>query len=159
MEVLKKMTMSICVLSLVYSIMMLLTPDRFKRQVRSVLSIITAITIGGIILNGGSWDGIFSSLDIPSAGTAESADRLVISELQARLNVQIKKLIEEKGVPLEKVDTVIDIDEDNCIFISRLLLEVNGTKSEYEERIRNVVKSEIGDVNLETVFTEESDGP
>ncbi len=159
MEFLKNITISVCALSLVYSIMMLLTPDRFKRQMKSVISVIIAVTIGGIILHGGYDDDFLSSLEIPSFDARSSSNEMMLTELEARLNVQIEKLIEEKGIPVEKVETDIDIDADNCIFISRLLIEVNGAKSEYEEKLRSIVKSDIGDVNLETAFAEESDGP
>ncbi len=159
MALLKNITISICSLSLVYSIMMLLTPDRFKRQVKSVLSIVTAVTIGGVILRGGFDDGFLSSLQIPSVGGGETVSEQTIAELEMRLNEQIKKLIEEKGVPTEKVEVNIDIDKDNCIFISRLFVEVGGTRSEYEERVRNIVNTQIGDVRLEAAFTEVSDGP
>lgn len=159
MGFLTTVTISVCVLSLVYSIMMLLTPDRFKRQMKSVISVIIAVTIGGIILHGGYDDSFLSALEIPPIAAQGSSNEIMIAELEARLNEQIEKLIEEKGIPVEKVESDIDIDADNCIFISRLFVRISGSKSEYQEKIRSIVKSDIGDVNLETAFTEESDGP
>ena len=51
-----------------------------------------------------------------------------------------------------------DIDL-SCIFISKLAAQISGSQKLYEEKVRSLVKTDIGDVNLEIVFTEESDGP
>ncbi len=159
MGLLKNITVSVCVLSLVYSVMMLLTPDRFKRQMKSVISIIMAVTMGGLIINAGNGEDIFSSINIPSIGESQSSNAAVMRELEARLNEQIQKLMEENGIPIEKIDVSVDIDGDNCIFISKLEAQISGSRKLYEEKVRSLVKSDIGDVNLEIVFTEESDGP
>ncbi len=159
MGLLKNITVSVCVLSLVYCVMMLLTPDRFKRQMKSVISIITAVTMGGLIISGGSGDDTFSSINIPSIGESQSSSAAVMRELETRLNEQIQKLMAENGIPAEKIEVRVDIDGDNCIFISRLTATISGSQKLYEEKVRSLVKSDIGDVNLEIVFTEESDGP
>ncbi len=159
MGLLKNIAVSVCVLSLVYCIMMLLTPDRFKRQMKSVISIITAVTMGGLIISGSSGEDIFSSINIPSIGESQSSNAAVMRELEARLSEQIQRLMEENGIPVEKIDVSVDIDGDNCIFISKLAAQISGSQKLYEEKIRSLVKSDIGDVNLEIAFTEESDGP
>lgn len=102
MGLLKNITVSVCLLSLVYSVMMLLTPDRFKRQMKSVISIITAVTMGGLIISGGNAEDIFSSINIPSIGESQSSNTAVMRELEERLNEQIQKLMEENGIPIEK---------------------------------------------------------
>lgn len=104
MGLLKNITISVCVLSLVYCIMMLLTPDRFKRQMKSVISIITAVTLGGLIISGGNAEEIFSSINIPSISEKQSSNAAVMRELEARLNEQIQKLMVEKGIPVEKIE-------------------------------------------------------
>lgn len=159
MGLLKNIAVSVCVLSLVYCIMMLLTPDRFKRQMKSVISIITAVTMGGLIISGSSGEDIFSSINIPSIGESQSSNAAVMRELEVRLSEQIQRLMEENGIPVEKIDVSIDIDGDNCIFISKLAAQISGSQKLYEEKVRSLVKSDIGDVNLEIAFTEESDGP
>lgn len=159
MGLLKNIAVSVCVLSLVYCIMMLLTPDRFKRQMKSVISIITAVTMGGLIISGSSGEDIFSSINIPSIGESQSSNAAVMRELEVRLSEQIQRLMEESGIPVEKIDVSIDIDGDNCIFISKLAAQISGSQKLYEEKVRSLVKSDIGDVNLEIAFTEESDGP
>lgn len=159
MGLLKNIAVSVCVLSLVYCIMMLLTPDRFKRQMKSVISIITAVTMGGLIISGSSGEDIFSSINIPSIGESQSSNAAVMRELEVRLSEQIQRLMEENGIPVEKIDLSVDIDGDNCIFISKLAAQISGSQKLYEEKVRSLVKSDIGDVNLEIAFTEESDGP
>lgn len=159
MGLLKNIAVSVCVLSLVYCIMMLLTPDRFKRQMKSVISIITAVTMGGLIISGSSGEDIFSSINIPSIGESQSSNAAVMRELEVRLSEQIQRLMEESGIPVEKIDVSVDIDGDNCIFISKLAAQISGSQKLYEEKVRSLVKSDIGDVNLEIAFTEESDGP
>ena len=159
MGLLKNIAVSVCVLSLVYCIMMLLTPDRFKRQMKSVISIITAVTMGGLIISGSGGEDIFSSINIPSIGKSQSSNAAVMREFEVRLSEQIQRLMEENGIPVEKIDVSIDIDGDNCIFISKLAAQISGSQKLYEEKVRSLVKSDIGDVNLEIAFTEESDGP
>ncbi len=126
---------------------------------KSVISIITAVTMGGLIISGGSGEDIFSSINIPSIGESQSSNAAIMRELEARLNEQIQKLMAENGIPAEKIEVSVDIDGDNCIFISRLTATISGSQKLYEEKVRSLVKSDIGDVNLEIVFTEESDGP
>lgn len=132
MGLLKNITVSVCLLSLVYSVMMLLTPDRFKRQMKSVISIITAVTMGGLIISGGNAEDIFSSINIPSIGESQSSNTAVMRELEERLNEQIQKLMEENGIPIEKIDVSVDIDRDNCIFISKLAAQISGSQKLYE---------------------------
>lgn len=158
MSFLKNITISICTLSLVYSIFMLLTPDRFQRQVKIIISLITAAVIGSMLLGIKELPTDMFSLEIPKTGDSFiSRQDLVVKELEAELTKQIALIFSENDIPTENIYLKTDIDEDNCIFISELVITVKGGRESYGEKAESIVKSRIGDVNHRIMFTEDAD--
>ena len=158
MTFLKNITISICILSLVYSVFMLLTPDRFNRQIRVVISLITAVVIGGIVLGISEIPEDIFGLDIPdAAGDFMNRQELVIKELEAELAKQITLIFAENEVPTENIYLKTDIDGDNCIFISELVVTVKGGREEFEEKAESIIKSRIGDIEHRIIYTEDAD--
>ncbi len=156
---LKNLTISICVLSLMYFIIMLITPDRYKRQLRSLISIIAAVTIGGIVLGADfSFDGIPQIESESLNGSVSYADQLVISELEKRLEEQIGKMIQEAQIPMEKISVETNIDDDNCIFISKISMTIGGSREKYEAEAIRLVETKIGDISIDLTFSEDEDG-
>lgn len=158
MSFLKNITVSICILSLVYSIFMLLTPDRFHRQIRVVISLITAVVIGGIVLGIKDYSGGISGMDIPEVGEGFiNRQELVLEELESRLANEITSIFTENGVPTENIFLKTDIDGDNCIFISELEVTVSGRREDYEQKAESLIKSRIGDIEYRIIYTEDAD--
>ncbi len=156
MTAVKNITLTVCVLSLVYMIVMMLTPDSFRQKMKTVISILTALTIAGAILNiDFSFD---EDIDTDLLYESEySYNELVLNELEQRLADSILLIYEENNIPIEKISVETNIDEDNSISISRISLTISGSSEAYGSKIRKVTSERIGEVTLEMSFSEDVD--
>lgn len=156
MTAVKNITLTACILSLVYMIVMMLTPDSFKQKMKTVISILTALTIAGAILNID-----FSFDEEIDADLLYESDYiyngLVISELEQRLADSILLIYEENDIPVEKISVETNIDDENSISISKISLTIRGESEAYESKIRKVTRDKIGKVTLEMSFSEDVD--
>ncbi|MCD7803740.1 MAG: hypothetical protein LUH03_01085 [Oscillospiraceae bacterium] len=150
----KNITLTVCILSLVYMLVMMLTPDSYKQKMKTVISILTALTIAGAVLN---LDFTFDeSIDADLLYESDySYNDLVISELEERLAESILLIYEENGIPVEKISVETNIDEDNGISISKISLTIPGSSEAYESKIRKVTGDKIGEVTLDISFSED----
>lgn len=159
MSLLKNITLSVCILSLVYSILMLLTPDRFHRQTSIVLSLITAVVIGSFFINLDELPDDWLSGKTPGGyNSFTNRQELLVKELEEELSLQIAKIFSENGVQVEKIYLRTDIDEDNCIFISELVITICGGRERYDSIVENIVRTKIGEINYRIVYQEDADG-
>lgn len=148
---------SICIASVAYTLVMLISPERYKNQLQGVMSVITAAAICSAFLSGAK--GIELELDGlgGSYQGGSGINGMVVLELEKRLEEEIAKLINENGIPAENVSVKTNIDGDNCISISELTVSVVGSKEDYEARLNELVKSRIGDISINMVFLESDD--
>ena len=148
---------SICIASVAYTLVMLISPERYKNQLQGVMSVITAAAICSAFLSGAK--GIELELDglCGSYLGGSGINGMVVLELEKRLEEEIAKLINENGIPAENVSVKTNIDGDNCISISELTVSVAGSKEDYEARLNELVKSRIGDISTNMVFLESDD--
>ncbi len=156
MTAIKNITLTVCILSLVYMLVMMLTPDSFRQKMKTVISILTALTIAGAVLN---IDFSFDE-DIDTDLLCEydySYDELVLRELEQRLADSILLIYEENEIPVEKISVETNIVEDYSISISKISLTISGDADSYESRIRKVTSDRIGEVTLEMSFSEDVD--
>ncbi|MCD8005657.1 MAG: hypothetical protein LUF29_01575 [Oscillospiraceae bacterium] len=156
MTAVKNITLTVCILSLVYMVVMMLTPDSFKQKMKTVISILTALTIAGAVLN---IDFTFDEeIDADLLYESDySYNKLVISELEQRLAESILLIYEENGIPVEKISVETNIDDENGISISKISLTISGDSDTYESKIRKVTRDRIGEVTLDMSFSEEVD--
>ncbi|MCD7732636.1 MAG: hypothetical protein LUH56_04285 [Oscillospiraceae bacterium] len=150
----KNITLTVCILSLAYMLVMMLTPDSYKQKMKTVISILTALTIAGAVLN---LDFTFDeAIDADLLYESDySYNDLVISELEERLAESILLIYEENGIPVEKISVETNIDEDNGISISKISLTIPGSREAYESKIRKVTGDKIGEVTLDISFSED----
>ncbi len=156
MTAVKNIALTVCILSLVYMIVMMLTPDSFKQKMKTVISILTALTIAGAVLN---IDFAFDE-DIDADSLYESDysyNELVLDELNERLADTILLIYKENDIPVEKISVETTIDSENSISISKISLTILGSSETYESKIRKVTESRIEDMDLEMSFSEEVD--
>lgn len=156
MTAVKNITLTVCILSLVYMIVMMLTPDSFKQKMKTVISILTALTIAGAVLN---IDFTFDE-DIDADLLYESDysyNELVLDELNERLADTILLIYKENDIPVEKISVETTIDSENSISISKISLTIIGSSEAYESKICKVTENRIGDIDLEMSFSEEVD--
>ena len=159
MSTIMNISAAICVLSLLHTIIALLSPERFRRQLGIVMSIISALVIGSMVLGA---DISFDDIELPDTGTFEQsyekANELVVQELEDRLSEFVSKLMNERGIPAEKISVKTTIDESGSISISEVSMTVNGSKEVNGEKITDIIKNEIGKVKLTLEYSEEENG-
>lgn len=158
MTLIKTVTMSICILSLIYVTLMLLTPERYKQKMRSVVSVLSALIIAGALLKVDftASDTPAKYPDIPTDGINQSD--MVVAELEKRLEQSIGDIYRQNGIPVQKISVETNIDSDNCIFISKISLTVDADSSVSEQRIKKITYDEIGDISLQISFSEGLNG-
>ena len=156
MTAVKNITLTVCILSLVYMLVMMLTPDSYKQKMKTVISVLTALTIAGAVLN---IDFTFDE-DIDTDSLYEynySYNEIVQGELERKLADTILLLYDENNIPVEKISVETNIDEEGSIFISKISLTIIGSSEVYESTIRKVTTERIGQVALELSFSEDVD--
>ncbi|MCC8196006.1 MAG: hypothetical protein LIO49_04235 [Ruminococcus sp.] len=121
---------------------------------KTVISILTALTIAGAVLNlDFTFDG---AIDADLLYESDySYNDLVISELEERLADSILLIYKENGIPVEKISVETNIDEDNGISISKISLTIPGSSEAYESKILKVTGDKIGEVTLDISFSED----
>ncbi|MCD7823838.1 MAG: hypothetical protein LUG86_07480 [Oscillospiraceae bacterium] len=157
MTAVKNITLTVCILSLIYMLVMMLTPDSYKQKVKTVISILTALTIAGGVLN---IDFTMDDDNIDANLLYESEysyNDLILSELDKRLADSILLIYEENGIPVEKISVETNINEDSSIIISKISLTISGDRETYESKVHRVTSDKIGEVKLEISFSEDVD--
>ena len=123
------------------------------------MSIISALVIGSMVRG---TDISFDEIELPDIGTFEQsyekANELVVQELEDRLSEFVSKLMNERGIPAEKISVKTTIDESGSISISEVSITVNGSKEVNGEKITDIIKNEIGKVKLTLEYSEEENG-
>ncbi len=159
MSTIMNISAALCVLSLLHTIIALLSPERFRRQLSIVMSIISALVIGSMFLGA---DISFDEIELPNTDTFEQsyekANELVVQELEDRLSEYVSNLMDEMEVPAEKISVKTTIDKSGSISISEVSMTVNGSKEVYGAKITEIIKSEIGKVKLTLEYSEEEHG-
>lgn len=152
MTLLRNLTLSVCILSLVHTVLIMLVPDRFRGEIRSVTALIIAVTVAGFMLNADFSD-IPSGLGMQDFDSAlETRNDLVKSELEAKVGEYIVSLLGQQGIESEKVSVRTTIDGQNSIFITEVSITLSQNDSPREESVRALVRDRIGDVDVEILY-------
>ena len=152
---LKNITFSICIFSLINTLIKILAPNRLYPQIKTVISLLMATAIGSMILGFDISDlySEFSSID--HSLNLSQEDSLVVSEIESRLNDYITAILDERGYDIKKVEIKTNIDDQYCISISEAWITI---RSEYEnktDQIKQIIKEEIGDIDININVSEE----
>lgn len=152
MRFLTSLTLTICTLSILYTAMMMLVPDRFRRELRSVLSLISVVTLGAVILGADFSDvnARFNSLSFD--GSVSSRDRLIQSELETRIADYISTVLSEHGISCKKITVGTTIDEQRCISITKASLAVDESFRTQDALITSLIVNKIGDIEVKITY-------
>lgn len=148
MELLKKVILVSCLLSVVLSLADALKPDdKFKHQLKFIFS---AVFLTAVIT---TFAGSDFELDIPVSAGSESlegyeeieaaADRTVLGSAQASLNDMISRILTSKGISFKKISADVNMTEDGSININWI-----GYCGDDIEGAREVIKRNIGEVEV-----------
>lgn len=151
MDMLKKIILSACILSIVISVADTLKPsEKYARQLRMIFSM---IFISGIIASGIRSD---FKLEIPAFADTEygeqyddisaAAEGAVEHTAESSLADMICRILTSQGISFEKITADININEDGSININ----EIGYCGSEFE-KASEIIKENLGETEVKQI--------
>lgn len=148
MELMKKVILSACFLSIVITIVDSIKPgEKFSQQLKMIFSLIFITGILSVVIKGGL------NFDIPAYADLEYSDdynsledaagMAVKSETEKNINVYIEDILLKNDVSFDKISSDINIEEDNSIIINRI--DYKGMEF---EQAREIIINNVGDVEV-----------
>ncbi len=152
MSFLRNITLLICTASLIYTAVLMLVPDRFRREIRSVLALAAAVAVGAVITNADLSDlsGVFGEINMPQS--LESRDSLIQEELEERLCDYLESLLSEQGINVKKLTVGTTIDGQRRISITDAGIELDSVYRERESEIRALIGEKIGEIEVKISY-------
>lgn len=144
MSFLRSAALTVCLLSVICTLFMMLVPDRYRRDIRSVISLIAAVAVISLIL-GADFSDISSGFESPDFQSgAEARNQLVQRELESRVGDYIASFLGEEGINCKNISVRTTIDGQNSIFITDVGLWLDPSDEEREPLVRSLIAKKIG---------------
>lgn len=151
MELMKKIILSACFLSVILTIADSIKPgEKFTQQLKMIFSLVFITGILSAALKG---DFV---LDIPAFADLEysedynnvenTADSILKEETESKINAYTEDILLKNNVTFDKISSNVNIDENNSININRI--DYKGTEF---EQARNIIIKNFGDVEVKKV--------
>ena len=151
MELMKKIILSACFLSVIITIADSIKPgEKFTQQLKMIFSLVFITGILSAALKGDF------AFDIPSFADLEysedynnvenAADNILKEETESKIDAYIEDILLENEVTFDKISSDVNIDENNSININRI--DYKGTEF---EQARNIIIENFGDVEVKKI--------
>lgn len=151
MELMKKIILSACFLSVVITIADTIKPgEKFTQQLKMIFSLIFITGILSAALKGDL------AFDIPAFADLEysddynnienAADTVLKAETESKINACTEDILLKNEVAFDKISSDVNIEENNSININRI--DYKGTEF---EQARNVIIENFGDVEVKKI--------
>ena len=151
MELMKKIILSACFLSVIITIADSIKPgEKFTQQLKMIFSLVFITGILSAALKGDF------AFDIPAFADLEysedynnvenAADNILKEETESKIDAYIEDILLENEVTFDKISSDDNIDENNSININRI--DYKGTEF---EQARNIIIENFGDVEVKKI--------
>ena len=151
MELMKKIILSACFLSVIITIADSIKPgEKFTQQPKMIFSLVFITGILSAALKGDF------AFDIPAFADLEysedynnvenAADNILKEETESKIDAYIEDILLENEVTFDKISSDVNIDENNSININRI--DYKGTEF---EQARNIIIENFGDVEVKKI--------
>lgn len=152
MKTLTSLTLAISVLAILRTAVIMLAPDKYRREMKGIISLIIVITVGSIITGMDfSFDGL--NADKPGYNLSLNAhDRLLQDELEGRIEEYIGNFLNEEGIECKKIEVTTNIDDARCIFITEASLTLDERYRENEPYITSLIEDKIGKIGIKIFY-------
>ena len=137
MSFLKNAVLTVCMLSVISTLFMMLVPDRFRRDIKSVISLIADFSDLGTDFN-----------SIEFQQSTASRNRLIQSEVESRAADIIASFLEENGISCKNIAVRTTIDGQNSIFITETDILLDSSEKEREQFVRSIIAERVGDIEV-----------
>lgn len=157
MTFLRNITLTIAILSVINVVLSLLVTDKYRKQMQVILSIISAISITGLLLNADFSDISTITRDLNFQDYSTSyADKAVLDELNKSLSEHLHSVIKENGIDVKNVSVKTNIDDERCIFISKISLTISNEGD--KEAVNRIIERNVGSMEVEITVSEDVNG-
>ena len=151
MELMKKIILSACFLSVIITIADSIKPgEKFTQRLKMIFSLVFITGILSAALKGDF------AFDIPAFADLEysedynnvenAADNILKEETESKIDAYIEDILLENEVTFDKISSDVNIDENNSININRI--DYKGTEF---EQARNIIIENFGDVEVKKI--------
>ena len=151
MELMKKIILSACFLSVIITIAdSIKTSEKFTQQLKMIFSLVFITGILSAALKGDF------AFDIPAFADLEysedynnvenAADNILKEETESKIDAYIEDILLENEVTFDKISSDVNIDENNSININRI--DYKGTEF---EQARNIIIENFVDVEVKKI--------
>lgn len=151
MELLKKVILSACFLSIVISLADSIKPnEKFAKQIKLIFSLLFISGIFVAIANS-EFD-----IDIPVAAdvnelegykaVSDTADRAVIYSAESSVNDMVCRILTSRGIGYKKIIVNVNMNDDGSININ----EIGYCGDEYESAVV-AIKENVGEVEVKRI--------
>lgn len=151
MELMKKIILSACFLSIVITIVDSMKPsEKFSQQLKMIFSLIFITGIMSAALKGGLNIEIPAYADLDYSDDYNSlehaADTALKNETEKNINAYVEDILLKNDVSFDKISSDINIKEDNSIIINRI--DYKGMEF---EQARELIINNMGDVEVNQI--------
>lgn len=151
MELMKKIILSACFLSVVITIADSIKPgEKFSQQLKMIFSLVFITGILTAALKGGFDFDIpaFASLEYSDdySNVEKAADNAVKAETEKEINSCTEEILTKNGIAFDEISSDVNINEDNSISINRI--DYKG--SEFEQA-KDIIVKNMGDVEVNNI--------
>ncbi len=144
MKTLVTVTLLISVLAVVNTLVLSLSPDRYRREFRAMLSLMSLAAIGSVLL-GADFSDISSRFeDIALPDMSIKRDEAITSELDKKLQEYLFTCLAEKGIAPENIFIETTIDAERRIFITKARITLPAGYSGREGEIKSLLDGILG---------------
>lgn len=139
------LVLSFCSLGIVFSVVTsIIDISKFEKELRLMFITIVLITIVKSLFNLDLSILKDVSLDTNPYTVEEiSTEDCIVQQIASNLEDSIKLLLEENGLVCENISVSINITEDNCISINKVVLTTNDF-----EQAKSLIFENFGDITV-----------
>lgn len=155
MKTLAELAFTVSLLSAINALILMLAPDRYRREIKAVLSLIIVASVFSVI-SGADFtllpEGTLRGLD---DNIKFSADIAVQRELENKVSEYIGGLLDERGIEYKNISVETSIDADRRIFITKASLRLSPQLRDSEELISSIIEEKIGKIDREFIYEDD----
>jgi stage III sporulation protein AF len=148
MEAIRQWATSICVTIVIVAIFSMLVPKgSMEKVVKFTVSVFFLISLlYPLMTNIGDF-----TLDVSAEYTEgkqdtsqleESMNQKLLDITQAKIVRQLEQILHNNEIETKKIEVIININEDNSILISKLVIKLDSSYKSEESKIKKIVKEE-----------------
>lgn len=155
MNGLKEFILGLCVIYILQSVFIVLSPEKYKNAVRLSFSIII-LTVIATKLYAFDYLSLFNGItDVGNSYIYDESDNLIISDIENKVADYLMQSFHSKGINSESVMVNATIDNERCISITVVSVVLDLMDRDKQPQVVSIIENLVGDVDVDVSFSEE----